>query len=63
MKSKVINVSVHHKKAEDHMDKAKKHHETAAMHHKKAKEYMEMIKHEKKEKKLIGKLSKMHKKY
>lgn len=37
--------------------------EKAAKHHEKAKEHMEMIKHEKKEKKLIGKLSSMHKKY
>ena len=46
----------HEKRAEHHMKKA-------AEHHKCAKEHMAMIKHEKKEKKLIGKLSKMHKKY
>lgn len=43
----------HHKKAAHHMEKA-------AHHHEKAKEHMNMA-HEKKEKKLIGKLSKMHK--
>lgn len=37
------------------MDKAAKHHEMARDH-------MERAKHEEKEKKLIGKLSKMHKK-
>jgi hypothetical protein len=63
MKSKAGRTSAHHKKAAHHMEKAKKHHETAAMHHEKAKEYMEMVQHEKKEKKIIGKLSKMHKKY
>lgn len=63
MKSKTARPTVHQKKAAHHMEKAKKHHETAAMHHEKAKEHMNMIKHEKQEKKLIGKLSKMHKKY
>jgi hypothetical protein len=46
----------HHKKAAHHMKKAEE-------HHAKAKEHMKMITHEKKEKKLIGKLSKMHAKY
>jgi hypothetical protein len=46
----------HHKKAKHHMEKAAQHHEKAAQH-------MEKIKHEKKEKKLIGKLGKMHEKY
>lgn len=44
----------HHAKAAHHMKKA-------AHHHEKAKKHMEMAKHEAKEKKLIGKLSKMHK--
>lgn len=46
--------SHHHKKAASHMEKAAKHHAKAA-------EHMAHASHEKKEKKLIGKLSKMHK--
>lgn len=44
----------HHKKAAHHMQKA-------AHHHEKAMSYMEQMKHEVKEKKLIGRLAKMHK--
>jgi hypothetical protein len=47
--------SYHHKKALHHMDKATHHHE-------KARHHMEKANHEKPEKKLISKLSKMHKK-
>jgi len=48
--------SKHHAKVIHHMKQAAKHHEMA-------KEHMEKMKHEKKEVKLIGKLSKMHKAY
>jgi len=44
----------HHKKAMHHMEKA-------AHHHEKAHEHMERMKHEAKEKKLIGKLAKVNK--
>lgn len=50
------------KKVAHHMDKAAKHHAKAAEHHEMAKKHAEMMKHEKTEKKLIGKLDKMHSK-
>lgn len=50
-----------HKKAVMHLKKAAQHAEKSKMHHEKAMSYAAQIKHEKKEKKLIGKLAKMHK--
>ena len=58
---KVKMKSAHHKKAAHHMAKASAHHEKAAKHHEAAKKAMDMAKHEKMEKKMIGKLAKMHK--
>lgn len=52
-----------HKGAATHHKKSAMHHEKAAVHQAKAHEHAKMMKHEKVEKKLIGKLAKMHKKY
>lgn len=52
-----------HEKSSKHHAALEKHLEKMAQHHAKIMEHMKMIKHEKKEKKLIGKLAKMHKKY
>lgn len=46
-----------------HLKKAAMHSAKAAEHHAKAMEHAKMVKHERKEKKLIGELAKMHKKY
>lgn len=50
-------------KKQSHYDKAAQHSIRAAKHHQKAMDHMKMIKHEKKEKKLIRQLAKMHDKY